>query len=262
MSFSFIPPLCRLLLMMALVLSVHGEPETDKEKEKKPPRTIRFLPLGESPPFRQEIRDGVRYELEPPAGSIPPREVSLTVGKLTVPAVRLSLGRISLAAGVPNGVEPIAVRRPEDSPTAQPWMNLILPETGNVLVLVWRETGKLWDKPRWLLLPDGPEFNAGKLRLSNLSPVEVRFIVGGERIALTPGRIHQIALPVGRDVPVQIAWIDAAGSTHPFYSSAIVQNQGERGELMVYRADGEQPRQPLKVLPLREKAPEPPAASP
>jgi hypothetical protein len=257
MPFSLTPLLCRLLLMMAFVLSVHGEPETDKEKEKKPPRTIRFLPLGESPPFRQEIRDGVRYELEPPVGSIPPREVSLTVGKLVVPSVNLSLGRISLAAGLPNGVEPIAVRRPEDSPTAQPWMNLTLPETGNVLVLVWRDPGKLWDKPRWLLQSDGPEFNAGKLRLSNLSPVEIRFIIGEEKIALTPGKVHLIALPVGRDVPVQIAWIDASGNANRIYSSAIVQNQGERGELMVYRADGEQPRQPLKVLPLREKAPEP-----
>lgn len=255
MSLSLAPLLCRLLLIVALVLPLHAEPE--KEKEKKQPRTIRFLPLGESPPFRQEIRDGVRYELEPPVGSIPPREVSLTVGKFAVPSVQLSLGRISLAIGLPNGVEPIAVRRPEDSPTAQPWMNLTLPETGNVMVLVWRDPGKLWDKPRWLLLSDGPEFNAGKLRLSNISPVEIRFIIGEEKIALNPGKVHLISLPVGRDVPVQIAWIDASGNANRIYSSAIVQNQGERGELMVYRADGEQPRQPLKVLPLREKAPEP-----
>ena len=258
MPISLTPLLPRLVLIVALVLPVHGEPE----KEKKQPRTIRFLPLGESPPFRQEIRDGIRYELEPPAGSIPPREVGLTVGKLTVPSVRLSIGRTSLPAGLPNGVEPVAVRRTEDSPAGQPWMNLTLPETGNVLVLVWRDPGKLWDKPRWLLLSDGPEFGAGKLRLSNLSPVEVRFIIGEEKIALTPGKVHLLPLPVGRDVPVQIAWIDASGNAQRIYSSALVQNEGERGELMVYRADGEQPRQPLKVLPLREKAPEPPPAAP
>ena len=65
-------------------------------------------------------------------------------------------------------------------------------------------------------------------------------------------------MPIGKDVPVRIAWIDASGNAQRVYSSALIQNEGERGELTVYRADGEQPRQPLKVLPLRERAPEPP----
>ena len=36
------------------------------EPESKPARHARFFAVGESPPFRQEIRDGVRYELDPP----------------------------------------------------------------------------------------------------------------------------------------------------------------------------------------------------
>lgn len=244
-----------LLLIASFAIPLQGAPEKDKEKEKeKPPRTLRFLPLGESPPFEQEVRDGVRYELEPPAGSIPPREVSLTVGKLSVPGLRLSIGRISMPVTLTNGVEPVSITLPDNSS----WMSLTLPETGNLLVLVWRDPDKKWDKPRWLLLPDGPEFGAGKLRLSNLSPVEIRFIIDEQKFALPPGKSYALPLPQGRDVPVQIAWIDNAGTPRKIYSSAIVQNEGERGELIVYRADGEQPRTPLKVLPLREKAPEPP----
>jgi len=249
-----------LLFSVAFAIGVQAEPEKDKEKEKTPPRSIRFLPLGESPPFEQEVRDGVRYELEPPAGSIPPREVSLTMGKTTVPSLRLSLGRISPPEKLPTGVVPVDIRRPEDGANGSPWASLTLPETGNVLVLIWREPGKLWDKPHCLILPDGPEFAAGMLRLTNLSPVEVRFIIGEEKFALPPGKVHGFPIPLGRDVPLQIAWVDPSGTTKPIYSSAIVQNEGERGELIVYRADGEQPRQPLKVLPLRERAPEPPPA--
>lgn len=246
-----------LLLSFAFASGAQADPEKDKEKQKTPPRSIRFLPLGESPPFEQEVRDGVRYELEPPAGSIPPREISLTIGKLTIPSLRLSLGRISPPEKIPAGTVPIELRRPEES---APWLSLTLPETGDVLVLVWRDPGNRWDKPRALLLPDGQEFKAGTLRLTNLAPVEVRFIIGEEKLALPPGRIHGLAIPIGRDVPVQIAWVDPSGNAKPIYSSAIVQNEGERGELIVYRADGEQPRQPLKVLPLRERAPEPPPA--
>ena len=246
--------LLRCLLMASFVIPLRGEPEKEKEKEKKTPRTLRILPLGETPPFEQEVRDGVRYELEPPAGSIPPREVSLAVGKLSIPGLRLSIGRISMPVKLPNGTDTIMVNLPDNSP----WLSLTPSETGNMLVLVWRDPDKKWDKPRSLLLPDGPEFRAGSLRLSNLSPVEIRFIIGEEKFALAPGRFHAFPIALGKDVPVQIAWVDGSGNARQIYSSAIVQNEGERGELIVYRADGEQPRLPFKVMPLREKAPEPP----
>jgi hypothetical protein len=41
--------------------------------QEAPTASLRLLALGELPPFRQEIRDGVRRELDPPAGSVPPR---------------------------------------------------------------------------------------------------------------------------------------------------------------------------------------------
>jgi len=249
-----------LLLIASCVLHAQAVPQDEEKRVNKevPPRTLRILPLGEAPPFEQQVIGDVRYELEPPVGSIPPRDVSLTVGKLTIPSLRLSIGRISLPVNLPNGIEPVALRRPEDSPTGPPWLSLTLPETGNVLILLWRDPGNKWDKARWLLLPDGPEFGAGMLRLTNLSPVEVRFNIGEEKIALAPAKTHTLQVPIGKDVPVRIVWIDAAGNGQRVYSSALVQNEGERGELIIYRADGEQPRQPLKVLPLRERAPEPP----
>jgi hypothetical protein len=39
-----------------------------EEKPKPAERHVRFLAVGEIPPFRQEIRDDVRYELEPREG--------------------------------------------------------------------------------------------------------------------------------------------------------------------------------------------------
>ncbi|MEM9237940.1 MAG: hypothetical protein AAGB14_14295, partial [Verrucomicrobiota bacterium] len=49
------------------------------EETKPPPRQMRLLTVGERPPFRQEIRDGVRYELPPPPGSLPPVELEVSV---------------------------------------------------------------------------------------------------------------------------------------------------------------------------------------
>ena len=79
----------RLLLILALlVVSVHaeeapktGDTKSDQSERKRPPRNLRILPVGESPPYRQEIRDGVRYELPPPPGSVPPMEVSFVASE-------------------------------------------------------------------------------------------------------------------------------------------------------------------------------------
>ena len=59
-------------------------------------RQVRLLALGELPPFQQEIRDNVRYELEPPAGSIPPREVMLGFGGKASEPMPLRLGHAFL----------------------------------------------------------------------------------------------------------------------------------------------------------------------
>ena len=84
---------------------------------KPPPRTLRVWPVGDAPPFMQEVRDGVRHELEPPPGSIPPRRV--TVGLADQPGqeeqaaeLRLMLGRLGEAVPVPvrAGLNTVYVR--------------------------------------------------------------------------------------------------------------------------------------------------------
>ena len=65
------------------------------------PRQVRFLALGELPPFQQEIRAGVRYELEPPPDSIPPREVMLGFGGEKSEPTPLRLGQLSAPLKAP-----------------------------------------------------------------------------------------------------------------------------------------------------------------
>lgn len=46
------------------------------------------------------------------------------------------------------------------------------------------------------------------------------------------------------------------------WSIALVQNRGERTTVLVYAADGVKPRQPLKLLALRERTAPAPAVAP
>ena len=89
-----IVPILRLsLLLLAVLLAPPLSAQNPEEKTRQPRRQARFLAIGDSPPFAQEIRDGVRYELEPPPDSIPPRQVSVSLEGEAASTVDLRLHR-------------------------------------------------------------------------------------------------------------------------------------------------------------------------
>ena len=112
------------------------------EPEHKTDRHARFLALGDSPPFRQEIRNGVRYELDPPPDSIPPREVVPRCGKESAAAVALHLEPDQHAGRRARGRGDIDLRRAGEAPDALPWLRINRPAAGDFLVLLWRNPAK------------------------------------------------------------------------------------------------------------------------
>ena len=228
-----------------------------KEQEKPAPvagRQVRFLPVGDLPPYRQEIRDGVAYEIEPPAGSIPPRQVIVGFGDEKKDAVPLLLGRVTQPLSAPGGEGPMQVRKLGDAPEAEPWLKVNRPETGDFLVLLWRDSSKGdWSHVRSLVLPDTLEAApAGRVRIVNLSPVTVGVVFGGERIKLEAGKFYQRSVQVGKDTEFQLGAVTRTGELERFHAGSLFQNIGERSLVVIYRADGVQPRRPLKAVVHRE----------
>ncbi|MCU0751303.1 MAG: hypothetical protein MUF13_17325, partial [Akkermansiaceae bacterium] len=103
--------LLRLLVAAALLAPVLPAEESGAGKPAEARRQARFLAIGDSPPYAQEIRDGVRYELEPPADSIPPRQVTTSADGQAASTVELRLGRISGPVKVPPGAGPFDLRK-------------------------------------------------------------------------------------------------------------------------------------------------------
>lgn len=249
--------LSALALCLCITNAAAQEPAAPAEPKKAPARTLKILPLGDAPPFRQEIRDGVRYELEPPAGSIPPREIAFGTPEAET-AVRLNLGRVSEPVPIPAGALPFTLRLPSaaEDEVEKPWIKVSLPEFGDVLALVWRNPGGLWTEPRVLLLPEDPAaFPIGNLRIVNLTAAPIAVILGADRLSLTPGQKVVKPMKIGIDTPIQLAYSDAAGRAKRFHSAAVLLNEGERAQLIIHRADGEKPRTPLKVITLNERLP-------
>ncbi len=216
-------------------------------------REMRFLPLGDMPPYRQEIRDGVAYELEPPPGSIPPRELVAGAGE-SAGETQLSLRRVSPPVKVPQGEGPLVLYRKGDGEEAAPWLRIQRPEKGDFLVLLWRgPEKKSWEVPRALVLADGIEHApAGSVRVVNVSPVTVMIVFEGSKIALPAGQVWKKPVASGKDATIQIGAVDAAGNLRRIHAGSVFQNPGERTLVAVYRADGVDPRRALKAVVQRE----------
>lgn len=248
--------LLRLLVAAALLAPALPAQESGAGKPAEARRQARFLAIGDSPPYAQEISDGVRYELEPPADSIPPRQVTTSADGQAASTVELRLGRISGPVKVPPGAGPFDLRKigsnPQDpaNPQSAPWLRLNRPEKGNFLALLFRPSGKgTWLEPAHLVLPEG---TVDSLRIINLLPVPARIVWAGESSLLAPGKIQEHRIEPGGSVPFQIYTAGADGAAKRHYAGTATQNPGERGLVLIYPADGTSPRRPVKVSMLRE----------
>lgn len=232
-------------LALAFTCGVGAKPEK---------RQVRFFALGEIPPFRQEVRDNVRYELEPPPGSIPPREVLVGFGRGAPEATPLRLGQISPPLPVPTGSGPLLVARRGDAADVEPWLRLTRPEVGDFLVLLWRDPkAGTWEKARSLVVSDDPgSAPAGSVRFINVSPAPVGIVLGEEKLILEAGKLFSRTVAVGEERVFHVLLPDTTGQPKRLHSGVILQNPGERSLVLVYRADGEASRRPLKVSVHRE----------
>ncbi len=256
-------------ILLAAALPTHAPGQQASTAAKPPPRTLRVWPVGDAPPFMQEVRDGVRHELEPPPGSIPPRRV--TVGLADQPGqgdqaaeLRLMLGRLGEAVPVPAGAGPVLLRQAGADGQSAPWLRAARPETGGFILLLWRDPeAASWDQPRALVLPDTPAAAPpGSLTIVNVAPQAVALVLGEEKLVLNPGRPLRRQLGPGRTLPIQAGVAAADGRLERLFSQALEQGPEERTWVVFHRADGVAPRQPVKMLIHRERVVPPPTARP
>lgn len=248
-----------------LVLLAGTEQVVAQEKEEKA-RHVRLLALGDPPPYRQEVRGGVAYELEPPPGSIPPRMIALGIakedgeedGEEAIGECRLALRRMSQRLVAPAGAGPLLLRDAGDDAPGQPWLKVQRPAHGDFVVMVWRDPkAGTWDKVRSMVLADSLEVApAGSLTIINLAMNQLALVIDDEKLALPAGRPVRRQVAPGRPVPIQVARANDTGKLERFLSRTVETGRGERSLVVFFRADGIKPRQPVQVIVHRERVTE------
>ena len=220
-------------------------------------QTLRVLPLGDPPPFVQEVRDGARYEVPPPVGAIPPRLVMIPVpAKAGVPQqpgqppLRLRLGRPSIPVTLADPVEQRVDLKLEQGGN---WLSVPLHPCGSSLALVWR-WGKTWNEARTLVLPDDPAARAaGNFHFVNLTAAPMGVVIGAEKVRLDPGKTFTRKLASDSPaVAVEILCPSPSGGFKLCHSTQLSATPGTFSRFLIYAADGANPRLPAKVLRLDE----------
>lgn len=219
--------------------------------------SLRVLPLGDRAPFTQEVREGVRHEVDPPEGSLPPREVSVGIltpkesdPKQEEKLLRLRLGEVSAPVHMPKPEQPAITLRAEN----KLWLKQGLSAAKSTLLVVWRG-GKTWDDElRSLALDDTTEgVPRGSCRVVNVAPVEVKLIWGTQRLRLLAGKSLVLKFADGATKnQLEILYTDASGALRPCLSTTVEAEPSNRRQWFVFRADRADARTPIQVLPLSE----------
>lgn len=212
---------------------------------------LRVLAVGDPPPFIQEVRDGARREVPPPAGSIPPRVVTVPQGdEVDRAPLRIRLGQSS---------PPVMLPFPKDgrielkSEQGAKWLDLPLHPGGASVALVWRG-GRDWTEPRALVMADDSAARTeGSVHFFNLTASPLAVVIGPEKIRLEPGKsFTRRVTPEGGSVPLEILYPTNAGGLKSCHSSSLEASRGNFSRFVIYAADGKKPRLPVKVLHLQE----------
>lgn len=245
--------ICRCIVATAFSATL---PLAAEEAEKS--RGARFLAVGDSPPYQQVVEGGIARELEPPAGSMPPRLLSALDPALGPEegssTLELRLGQIIGPVMIQRGEGGVVLRKAEAIADSAPWHTVKRPVEGDFLVLLWRKPGSpTWDLPVSLTIPDGPlGAPVGSVSITNLFPADVEVQWGDSNHVLKPGMNHLEQLSESSVVPFRIEGRGPSGGRKRYFSTTISRNENERTRVIIFRADGESPRRPLQVLMLRE----------
>jgi hypothetical protein len=217
---------------------------------------LRVLPVGDPPPFVQEVREDGRYEVAPPEGSVPPREVTIPlpvaggVEGETIASLKLRLGQASAPLFMPlpeNGRVPLV------SAVGSKWLDVPLHSSGASLALVWRG-GKSWKDARTLVVPDDIEARKeGNVHVVNLTNSPMAVVLGTEKIRLDPGKSLTRRSTGEQPAPaLEIRYPTTSGDLRLCHSTTLERVPGAFRRMIIYAADAARPRSPFKVLQIDE----------
>jgi hypothetical protein len=221
---------------------------------------VRFLPVGDQPPWKERIENGVRIQIPPPPGAVPPNEVTISVSGAKSETIPLVLGRMSKQLEVGGKIVPIQLFE-GDVARGDSWFDARLRPGATALVVLCRDpavAGATWAKPVSKVVPDDlASFPDRTIRLVNVSRSRIAIRIDQEKaFSLTPGEFKFKTLKSGKRI-LLIGEIRKEGGTKTLFKNMVPIEQGKRNTVVIYRSDGGKGDGVAKVRMFPERAPAP-----
>ncbi len=218
--------------------------------EEIPLQKIRLCPVGDPPPFRQVVHNGVRMELDPPRGTCPPSKVKVSgmmnQEKAPIEYLRLSMGCQTPDFYLPQSSNPINI---EDVEGAS-WTKIHPHLSGNSLVLLWK-SGTSWSDVGHLVIDAGQATHIDHaFFFTNVSALDVGLVVGNEKIILQPKKT--VSRIFKQSTPCRIVFQQGDKKLKTCFESELSGSVGIHQRLIIYPTNSATSRNPLKVLTLGE----------
>ena len=200
-----------------------------------PPKHIRFLPLGELPAWKEELKDGVRKGLKPPPGSVPPEDTALLSGDQAIPfdmTLRAFTKMLTMAPTTPK----LEIRKGKET-AATPWLSTSRPPAAPLsLGVLFRDPATMsWDNPKMLLLPDDPSsFKAGEIRFVNVSDKTVLVKLGRSAFGIAPGKTASKPIKEGK-TPILVGYLEGKAQKE-IWQNEIKVLSNQRVQCFFYKA--------------------------
>ena len=218
---------------------------------------VRFIPLGELPDWKEELKDGVRVQSAPPEGALPPTTISAPNGPENIQKTGLTLRQPTGFMTFGAKTEGLSLHE-GDVAAGTAWLKSPMPTAAFSLGVLFRDNTEMsWKTPRMLLLNDSSDaLPAGSIRFVNVSDLKAIVKVGGKSEVIQPGGVLVKPLQEG-DNPILAGYYDKSGAVVMIFQNSIRLMQNQRVQAFLYKGQGDKPRTDVKFVSFPEPLPRP-----
>jgi len=243
------------LIMKRLLLTALCVSSFAQAQERVPDKHVRFIPLGELPVWKEDLKGGIRVQRKAPPGALPPSEVSY-VYRDRVKSMRLSLRSFTDMASFSGKGEGILLREGKGE-EAKAFLKAGMPASTKSLGVLFRDNTKMtWDDPKMLLLKDDADaFPVGQMRFVNVSDRTVVVqMAGAKPFGLAAGKVAMKPIKEG-STGIKVGYVTEDGSKKAIWQNNVKVQKGQRVQCFFYKAQGKKPRDAVKFHSVPESVP-------
>lgn len=231
------------LISLSLCLSIFAQEASHKH--------MRFIPLGDLPPHRETIKNGVRIQFPPAPGTVPPKPTTLAIDPKEGRDVPLRLKEFTGWSSINPTAGGVRIFQGKQI-GGKAWISSSFSSKSQSLGVLYADhQNKNWFNPKMMLVPDDlSTFPPGSIRFVNVSHCSALVRFGNEKAdVIAPGKVLLKKLKQGNH-PVLVGYLAPSknNAREVIFQNELMMKPKQRIQAFFYQARGKNPRKAVKFF--------------